>query len=201
MRLAESFTAAEPKRFHIPGEYFVLDSVPAGSVTALFFRNGKPLYDDLVAAGPGWAVTPAGGFDLVEITSSLTQAVSFYITRGSVRPKVMGMVDERRGQTLLFAAIDVAGAGDNQIVAADANKKIKVAGYVIVADAAVAARWKRAGTSLSGAMSFAANGGVAAAPIAPAGGHWFETALNEALNLNLSAAVGARGHLIYFLEA
>src|SRR5439155_24458160 len=91
--------------------------------------------------------------------------------------------------TLLFAAIDVTTSGDNTIVAADASNKIKVLQYVIVADAAVTARWKSgAGTNLSGAMSFAANGGAASS--AGAGIWIMETAVNQALVLNLGSAVG-----------
>lgn len=101
---------------------------------------------------------------------------------------------------LLFAVIDTAASGDNTIVAADASRKIKVMSYVVVADAALAIRWKSgAGTNLSGAMSLAANGGVATAA-APAGTWLMETAAAAALVLNLGAAVGARGHIAYFLE-
>ena len=102
--------------------------------------------------------------------------------------------------SLLFASIDVALSGDNTIVALDASNKIKVTDYSIVADAAVAARWKSgASTNLSGAMSFATNGGIMAA--AGAGRWLFETAVNQALVLNLGAAVGARGHVTYFKES
>lgn len=111
-------------------------------------------------------------------------------------------VDQRRGLTLTFASIDVASSGDNTLVAADGTKKIKVLSYVIVADAAVTARWKSgAATNLSGAMSLAANGTLVAPASAPAAGHWLETAVNQALVLNLGGAVGVRGHLSYVLEA
>ena len=105
-----------------------------------------------------------------------------------------------RGQTILFAPISVAGAGDNPVVAADAAKKVKVLSYVLVADAAVAVKWRRGTTDLSGAMSFIANSGAVAPAVSPADGWWFETGINEALNLNLSGAVGVRGHLSYTLE-
>jgi hypothetical protein len=36
--------------------------------------------------------------------------------------------------------------------------------------------------------------------VSPADGWWLETAVNEALNLNLSAAIGVRGHCSYILE-
>lgn len=101
---------------------------------------------------------------------------------------------------LLFAVIDTAVSGDNTIVAADAARKIKVMSYVVVADAALVVRWKSgAATSLSGAMSLAANGGVATAA-APPGSWLMETAAAQALVLNLGAAIGARGHIAYFLE-
>jgi hypothetical protein len=112
-------------------------------------------------------------------------------------------MDLRRSQTLLFAAIDVAGSGDNTIVAANATKKIKVLSYSIVVDAAVTGRWKSgAATNLSGAMSFAANGGISEGGGNAPGAQWlFETAVNQALVLNLGGAVGARGRVTYFLEA
>lgn len=100
---------------------------------------------------------------------------------------------------LLFAPIDVSSAGDNTVLAADSTRKIKVQNYVLVADSAVSARWKSgAATNLSGAMSLATSGGVAAA--AGAGTWLLETAAAQALVLNLGGAVGVRGHLAYFLE-
>jgi hypothetical protein len=110
-------------------------------------------------------------------------------------------MDLRRGQTILFASIDVATSGDNTIVAADATRKIKVLSYSLVCDGTVSVRWKSgAASNLSGAMSFVANTGIAPPGGTPAGGHIMETAVNQALVLNLSGAVGARGHLSYFLE-
>jgi hypothetical protein len=110
--------------------------------------------------------------------------------------------DMRRGLAVAFASIDAASSGDNTVVAADATRKIKVLSYLAVADAAVTVRWKSgASTNLSGAMSFAATGGCVAPPVPPGGGHWLETAVNQALVLNLGGAVGVRGHLSYVLEA
>lgn len=112
------------------------------------------------------------------------------------------LVDLRRGQTILFSSVSASSSGDNAVVAADATKKIKILHYTLVADAAVAVKWKSgAGTDLTGAMSFAANGGTSSPAASPAAGWLFETAVNEALNLNLGGAVGVRGHISYFLEA
>jgi hypothetical protein len=101
---------------------------------------------------------------------------------------------------LSFAPIDVAGAGDNTLVNADAKNKIKVVTFFLVASGAVAVRFKSgAGTNLTGAMALAANGGVAV----PAGSdfaHLFETAVNQALVMNLGGAVQVSGGLVYVLE-
>jgi len=93
-----------------------------------------------------------------------------------------------------FASINISSSGDNSIVAAVTSKKIRVLSYVIVADAAVAAKFRNGTTDLMGAASLAANGGIAA-PFNPVG--QFETAANTVLNLNLASAVGVRGHLTY----
>lgn len=99
---------------------------------------------------------------------------------------------------LLFAEVAASASGSNEIVAADAQHRIKVVSYVLVADSAVTAQWKSATTALSGAMSLAANGGVAAAsqPNVP----FFSTAKGEALNLDLGGAVGVNGHIAYVKE-
>ncbi|MDQ3024111.1 MAG: hypothetical protein M3R04_06990 [bacterium] len=109
--------------------------------------------------------------------------------------------DLRRGLTILFASVSAASSGANQIVAADATKRIKVLQYSFVADAAVTAKWQSAATDLTGSMSFDAKGGIASPCGTPAGGWLLQTEVNEALNLNLGGAVGVRGHITYFLEA
>lgn len=88
-------------------------------------------------------------------------------------------------------------AGDNTIVAADTNRKIKVVGYVLVAAAATTVTWKRGTTALSGAMALAANGAVPA-PVNETTA-WFETAVNEALVMTLGAGA-VQGHVVYVLE-
>lgn len=136
--------------------------------------------------------------------SSVTQPVNGTVTANQGAASANDWrTDGRRGQTLLFAPIDVATTGDNTIVAADATRKIKVLSYSLVCDAAVAVRWKSgASTNLSGAMSCAATGGLADGQgNAPATQWLFETAVNEALVLNLGGAIGVRGRLTYFLEA
>lgn len=111
-----------------------------------------------------------------------------------------GAVVRQAKRDLLFAVIDENASGDQQIVAADGSKKIKVISYVLVAAGAVSVKWRSAANDRSGAMPLAANGGVASPSAAP-GDHLLETAVNEALNLNLSGNVQVSGHVAYILEA
>jgi hypothetical protein len=107
-------------------------------------------------------------------------------------------VSTHPNKDLLFASVSTAGSGDTEIVAAVPNKKIRVVNYALVANAAVSAKWKSGSTDKTGAMPFAANGGISCPGSSDS--VWFETATGEALNLNLSGAVQVSGHVSYFLE-
>lgn len=94
------------------------------------------------------------------------------------------------------AIIDAATSGDNTIVAAVTEKKIRVVNLFVVAAGAVTVRFESGagGTALTGQMSLAANGGFVL-PDSEVG--WFETAAGSLLNLELSAAVSVDGCLTY----
>lgn len=94
-----------------------------------------------------------------------------------------------------FAIVAASGSGDNAIVAAVTGKKIRVLSYYLSAAGAVNAKWRSATTDLTGLHYFAAAGGSATAPYSPQG--WVETAVSEALNLNLSGAVAVGGEITY----
>ena len=101
-----------------------------------------------------------------------------------------------------FAAISASSSGDNTVVAAVPNRRIKVLNYVAIAASDVSAKWKSGSTDISGAMAFAANGGVApvGGPNTPVGMvPLFQTEQGEALVLNLSGAISVAGHLAYVL--
>lgn len=90
---------------------------------------------------------------------------------------------------LKFAKID---GGSADIVAAVSGKKIRVMSVVLVMDGAGTATWRSGGTTaLSGAMSFAANGGYSVS--SPFG--IMQTAKGEKLDIVLTA--NARGHITY----
>jgi hypothetical protein len=96
--------------------------------------------------------------------------------------------------TQKFAKIDAASSGSNTIIAAVTGKKIRVLSYDLVCASAVAVTWRSNATALSGAKSFAANGGQV--KNLSELGH-LETVAGEALNLNLGTAVQVSGELTY----
>lgn len=105
------------------------------------------------------------------------------------------------------AVINASAAGDNTIVSAgNANQKIRVLSYVLVAAAGVSVTWKSgtggSTTAKSGAMPLIAGTPLAVADSPPGAagprGH-IETLPGEALNLSLSGAVLVAGHLTYVL--
>jgi hypothetical protein len=107
------------------------------------------------------------------------------------------------GKTIKRAAISAASSGDNTLVAAVADKKIKVLSVLLVAADEVTVRFESgaSGTALTGVMSLAANAGfVLPAPADPSN-HWFETGVNTLLNLELGGAVQVSGVLSYYEEA
>lgn len=97
-----------------------------------------------------------------------------------------------------YAVIDAATSGDNTIVDAVANKKIRVLAVALVSAGTVTARFESGagGTALTGQMTTAVNTGVVL-PYNPVG--WFETAAGALLNLELSGNVSVDGSLTYCL--
>lgn len=99
-----------------------------------------------------------------------------------------------------YAAINAGNAGDNTIIAAVPNKRIRILGYTVIASGIVTMTWKSGSTSISGPMAMAANGGAAPATTAltPAGlVGVLEGGIGEAIIINLGGAVTVGGHLVY----
>lgn len=100
-------------------------------------------------------------------------------------------------KTLKTAVISHAASGDNTIVASVASKRIKVVCVVINFVGTVSAKWKDgASTDLTGAMDFQAREGYTVAEGPP--GWVLATSAGNALILNLSGAIGARGWVTYY---
>jgi hypothetical protein len=107
------------------------------------------------------------------------------------------------GKTIKRAVISGATSGDNTIVAAVVDKKIKVLSVFLVAITAVTVRFESgaAGTALTGVMSIGATGGFVLPPPSDPTNHWFETGVNTLLNMELGGAVQVSGAITYYEEA
>ena len=102
------------------------------------------------------------------------------------------------GSEVQYAAIDVAGSGDNTLVAAVAGKRIRLLSLFLVSAGTVTARFESGagGTALTGQMTLAVNSGFSL-NFNPEG--WFQTAAGALLNLELSGAISVDGALSYVL--
>ena len=106
------------------------------------------------------------------------------------------LYDGATSVTPKFAAIDAATSGDNTLVAAVTDKKIRVLSAFMISAGTVNARFESGagGTAKTGQMNLVANSGFVL-PFNPIG--WFETAASALLNLELSGAVSVDGALTY----
>jgi hypothetical protein len=95
-----------------------------------------------------------------------------------------------------YAVISASSSGNNTIVAAVANKKIRVLALTLTFSAGVSAKFQSAasGTDKTG-LIYGVTGVPFILPYNKLG--WFETAASALLNLNLSAAVAVGGCLTY----
>lgn len=100
--------------------------------------------------------------------------------------------------TPLFATISASATGNTAVVAADGTRRIRVLGYRFQAAGDVDVQFRSgATTTLTGSMPTGAKGGGGGAAFCPIG--HFQTAVNEALNINLSANIAVGGHVVYVL--
>ena len=122
------------------------------------------------------------------------------------RAFVTGSVSLESGKTIQRAVINVSGSGGEQtlVAAAGGSLKIKVLEVMLISDAAVKALFQSGftGTALTGPMSLPADGdGFFLNSPANRDMHHFETAANQALVLDLSAAAAIGGWINYYTEA
>jgi hypothetical protein len=155
------------------------ETVVLGAGSAAF---GKLAANDGVDIGNVDVASIAAGTNLIGKVSAGLDSSTIYGGTTALTPK--------------FAVIDVAGNGDNTLVAAVADKKIRVLACFLVAAGAVTARFEdgAGGTALTGQMNLTTNSGFTL-PFSPVG--WFETGVNTLLNLELSGAVSVDGCLVY----
>lgn len=124
------------------------------------------------------------------------------IAKGNDRGNFVSSVDEVTSVAqdtiripVKHAVIDVTSSGNNVVVAAVPGKRILVMAYNYVSNGAVNVHWRSASTPISGPMYMDAASKGKVCPYNPKG--WCRTAVGEALNLNLSAAVAVGGEITY----
>jgi hypothetical protein len=93
-----------------------------------------------------------------------------------------------------YGTIEAGLSGNNTVLAAFTDRKIRVVQVTLMVAAPVTIRWRSGpSTNLSGPLALVASGGYSS--MYDFG--LFETDVNAALVLNLSAAVSVGGHFVY----
>jgi len=92
-----------------------------------------------------------------------------------------------------FATINATTSGDTQVVAAVSNRRIVVVAFGVIASATVNIRFRSGTTDITGSMRVVEGGGIAHAYDAGL----FQTAVNQPLNINLSANATVGGYVVY----
>jgi len=135
-----------------------------------------------VTKSGAWSVGLDAGTNLVGKVSAGVDGSTVYNGTAALEPR--------------FVKISAANSGNNAVVAAVADHRIRVLRWGLTAGGDVNAKWRSGSTDLTGARSLTryASAGGAYCPIGV-----FQTAKGEALNLNLDAAVAVGGELTYVL--
>lgn len=113
---------------------------------------------------------------------------------GGIVDDSSSMNDGRETVTPKFAVISESSSGSQEIVAAVANKRIRVLSYVIISNGTLNVKWQSGSNDISGLLYLVSNTG-ASSGYHPKG--HFQTSQGEALNLNLSGSVAIGGHISY----
>jgi hypothetical protein len=92
-----------------------------------------------------------------------------------------------------YAPINATTSGDTQIVAGVSGKRIRVIAYAVVASATVSIKFRSGTSDITGSMRVVEGGGIAHAY----DGGLFQTAVGQALNINLSANATVGGYVVY----
>lgn len=137
----------------------------------------------------------SGNAAQVDVVGALPAGTNL-LGRISASPETSTVYNGTSALTPKFAAINVASSGNNTILAAVTDKKIRVLQVMLMAGGTVNVRFESGadGTALSGIMELTAQTGFVL-PYSPVG--WFETAASTLLNLELSGAVNVDGLFVY----
>jgi len=95
-----------------------------------------------------------------------------------------------------FGAFNDSASGDTTLVAAVPGKKIRVLALTAVTTLANSVHFRSLATPITATFPLAANGGVVL-PVNELG--WFETAVGEALVLNMTVATATGVQVVYVM--
>ena len=95
--------------------------------------------------------------------------------------------------TVLYAPINATTSGNTQVVGAVSGKRIRVIAFAVVANATVNIKFQSGTTDITGSMRVVEGGGIAHAY----DGGLFQTAVGQALNINLSTNATVGGYVVY----
>ena len=95
--------------------------------------------------------------------------------------------------TVQYATISATTSGDTQIVPAVSGKRIRVIAYAVIANATVSIKFRSGTSDITGSMRVVEGGGIAHAY----DGGLFQTAVGQALNINLSTNATVGGYVVY----
>jgi hypothetical protein len=112
------------------------------------------------------------------------QPISVTVTNTSL-PVAYGSVQ--------YASISATTAGNTQVVGAVSGKRIRVIAYAVIASATVNIKFQSGTTDITGSMRIVEGGGIAHAY----DGGLFQTAVGQALNINLSTNATVGGYIVY----
>lgn len=101
-----------------------------------------------------------------------------------------------------FASVSASSSGDNTIIAAVANKRIKVLHYTLGCDQNADILFKSASTAITGKLYFGASSsfGTGYGASSPSGFvPVFQTEPGEALVMNINGAKTISGHMTYIV--
>jgi hypothetical protein len=140
--------------------------------------------------------TPTGDVRITNTPVPVSQAGTWDVNAfqsGTWDVNISGQPINVKYSDVNYATINATGSGDTQIVPAITDKRIRVIAFCIVASGAVNVKFRSGTTDITGPMSLVSGGGVAHAY----DGGLFETAVNQPLNINLSAAQQVGGYIVY----
>jgi hypothetical protein len=95
--------------------------------------------------------------------------------------------------TVLYASINATNSGNTQVVGAVSGKRIRVIAFAVIASATVTIKFQSGTSDITGSMRLVEGGGIAHAY----DGGLFQTAVGQALNINLSTNATVGGYVVY----